>query len=413
MAEIKNPLIVVQSGGGGGGSTSDDVRFIDYDGTIIAQMSIAEAQALTELPEGPVHDIIAFDGWTHTLEEVNATTRKMDIGATYVSRNDERETIIKVRPGAQNATVAVNFTQDTERGVEIDWGDNTTPETFSGTGATINASHTYASPTFTGDPVYIRILPGKNVALELEVKQSNYIGVLLGECTLSGLGSQNISGGALMYLIVSKYMGTDTIWMQGASVVAVIIPPEVILEKLAMANCAMLQYAVAPKVKELGFVGSAAIRRVIIPDGTLRLYGTSQSMGAFNGCKALKEIVMNEDVQSFDGRCFNQIVLEEITFPTSVTTMPNEMIRSGVMLRMIFKDRSAMPTTGSGAFLATNASFGPIILDFTDCKQVPTLDSAFLGNYTNYYLIHVPASLETQWKAASNWNQYSSIIIGV
>src|SRR5574344_759931 len=45
------------SGGGGGGASAkwDDVTFIDYDGSVLYSYSLAEAQALTDLPMLPSH----------------------------------------------------------------------------------------------------------------------------------------------------------------------------------------------------------------------------------------------------------------------------------------------------------------------------------------------------------------------
>lgn len=45
-------------GGGGGGDivAEKDVKFYDYDGTLLYEYTIAEANALSELPELPTHD---------------------------------------------------------------------------------------------------------------------------------------------------------------------------------------------------------------------------------------------------------------------------------------------------------------------------------------------------------------------
>ena len=50
-------LSVDVAGGGGGGV---DVTFIDYDGSILYSYSLAEAQALTELPALPSHDGLVY-----------------------------------------------------------------------------------------------------------------------------------------------------------------------------------------------------------------------------------------------------------------------------------------------------------------------------------------------------------------
>ena len=58
-----------------------DVNFYDYDGTLLYSYTVEEAQGLTELPAGPEHDGLVFQKWNWSLEDVNALTRAMNIGA--------------------------------------------------------------------------------------------------------------------------------------------------------------------------------------------------------------------------------------------------------------------------------------------------------------------------------------------
>lgn len=93
---IKNPVTIVKQGGGGGGEIKEkDINFYDYDGTLLYSYTVAEAQALTELPALPNHsDLLTVngagevaatlvgDGWTHTLQEIKST-RLAYVGACY------------------------------------------------------------------------------------------------------------------------------------------------------------------------------------------------------------------------------------------------------------------------------------------------------------------------------------------
>ena len=62
-----------------------DVNFYDYDGRIIASYTLAEAQALTKLPDPPKHKGLVFQGWNWSLEDVNLLTDPMDIGPNYTT----------------------------------------------------------------------------------------------------------------------------------------------------------------------------------------------------------------------------------------------------------------------------------------------------------------------------------------
>ena len=53
----------IQTGGGSGSVSPKEVNFYDYDGTLVAAYTVAEAKALTALPDGPVHEGLVFQGW--------------------------------------------------------------------------------------------------------------------------------------------------------------------------------------------------------------------------------------------------------------------------------------------------------------------------------------------------------------
>ena len=59
-----------------GGSTPSvkrkDVNFYDYDGTLLHSYTLAETQALTELPELPSHDGLICQGWNWNLADIKA-----------------------------------------------------------------------------------------------------------------------------------------------------------------------------------------------------------------------------------------------------------------------------------------------------------------------------------------------------
>lgn len=59
----------IQAGGSSTPVSANDVTFYDYDGTVVASYSLAEAQALTALPDGPTHEGLIFQGWNYTLEK--------------------------------------------------------------------------------------------------------------------------------------------------------------------------------------------------------------------------------------------------------------------------------------------------------------------------------------------------------
>lgn len=121
------------------GAPAHGVTFYDYDGTILYSYSVKEARALTELPPAPTHDGIIFDGWTHTLEEVKAALKTLDVGAMYTSET----TRFVVNMPSDLLTMQISVEASAVGGVLINWGDGS--ESTNTTSGFYLFSHEYMS----------------------------------------------------------------------------------------------------------------------------------------------------------------------------------------------------------------------------------------------------------------------------
>lgn len=137
----------IQAGGGGTipAASSKDVNFYDYDGTLLYSYTLEEAQALTALPDGPAHDGLVFDRWNYSLESVKSLTMAMNIGAMYSTDDGTTRIYIHLEDGRTSPMLGIcpNGT------VTVDWGDDTEPDTLTGTSLTTvqwTPTHNYASP---------------------------------------------------------------------------------------------------------------------------------------------------------------------------------------------------------------------------------------------------------------------------
>ena len=158
------------SGGGGSGASANwnDVTFIDYDGSVLYSYSLAEAQALTELPTLPSHDGLVCQGWNWTLEAIKALNRPVTVGAMYIT--DDGATRLHIRIATVGRmTVPLYIGQTVSNGVSIDWGDGSAAKTLSGTGK-VHTSHTYAEP---GDYI-ISLMPQEGCTLSFGDGSSSY-----------------------------------------------------------------------------------------------------------------------------------------------------------------------------------------------------------------------------------------------
>lgn len=129
-------------------SEDNVVRFIDYDGEIIAEYSIAEANALQALPTPPAHERIIFEKWNHTLEEVQTTTHSLCVGALYITVDDAAYIKFFVTQETINISHAIRFYRLSTGTFNIDWGDGTNEDVdvvSTGTGYSASPAHYYSS----------------------------------------------------------------------------------------------------------------------------------------------------------------------------------------------------------------------------------------------------------------------------
>lgn len=134
--------IVVTAEGGGivAPAFAKDVNFYDYDGTLLYAYTLAEAQALTELPPLPEHDGLICQEWNWDLADIKAHNRKLTIGANYIT--DDGKTRLYIDMPKDSADVTFRFWQSVGNGVILDWGDGT--NTLQGaTAGNISFTHVY------------------------------------------------------------------------------------------------------------------------------------------------------------------------------------------------------------------------------------------------------------------------------
>ena len=227
--------------GGGGGTTSDvvmkDVNFYDYDWTLVASYTLAEAQALTTLPDGPTHDGLTFQGWNWSLADLKTANRKMNVGAMYIT--DDGATRLHIRIATiGRMTVPLYIGQTVANGVSIDWGDRSAIETLAGTG-NVNTSHTYAEP---GDYT-ISLIPQDGCTLSFGANSSSY-------CVMGATGN---NGKVYCNMLQEVYIGKNVTYISNYafqycySLASITIPDGVkYIDSAAFTNCYSLASITIP-----------------------------------------------------------------------------------------------------------------------------------------------------------------------
>ena len=348
----------VASGGGGGTTPSakpNDVTFIDYDGSILYSYTLAEARALTELPELPAHEGLVCQGWNWTLEAIKALNRPVTVGAMYIT--DDGATRLHIRIATVGRmTVPLYIGQTVSNGVSIDWGDGSAAKTISGTG-NVNTSHTYAEP---GNYV-ISLMPQDVCTLSFGYGSSSY-------CVM---GSTGVNGIVYCNMLQEVYVGKNV----------------TSIGNNAFQNC-------------------SSLASITIPTGV-----TSIGNYAFQNCISLASITIPTDVTSIGNYAFqNCSSLASITIPTGVTSIGNNAFFSCNSLASITIP-AGVTSIGNYAFFSC---YGMRYYDFSACTSIPALSNknAF-NNIPSDCQMLIPSALYNRWKAATNWTTYASKMVAV
>ena len=434
----------IQAGSGSGPSSpvsANDVTFYDYDGTIIASYSLEEAQGLTALPYGLIHDGLTFQGWNYTLEKVKAFTRPMNVGAIYTTNDGKTRLYIHIADKARS-TVPLYISQTVANGVTIDWGDESATETLAGTG-TVNMSHAYGAvgdftisltvndgctlgfghglssysimgATDTSGRVYCNMLQKVEIGSGVTSIESN---AFSGCYSLSSItipdGVTSIGDYAFSNCrSLSSITIPDGVTSIGAnaflyctSLPSITIPDGVTsIESNAFNSCYSLPSITIPdgvtSIGDYAFSGCYSLSSITIPDGL-----TSIGASAFSSCSSLSSITIPDGLTSIGSRAFQQCIsLSSITIPDGVTSIESNAFNSCYSLSSITIP-DGVTSIGASAF---SSCYGVAEYHLKPTTP-PTLSNpnAF-KNIPSDCIIYVPQGSLEAYKTATNWATYAS-----
>lgn len=370
-------------GSSAGGSVSEkDVNFYDYDGTLLHAYTVAEAQALTELPELPERDGLICQGWNYDLETIKEYNRAVNVGATYTTDDGTTRIYIHLEDGRTSPMLGVcpNGT------VTVDWGDGTEPDVLTGTSTSTvkwTPNHEYAAP---GDYVIQLTVSGK-IDLYGEYNSS----CLLRYASTTDSRNQ-IYQSALQKVEIGQNVErvNDYTFCNCFNLKSISIPKiGTTIKSYVFKNCYSLPCIIFPTsstthtISDYVAQNCYSLRTVIMPN-----VKTNIKPNAFENCCSLSSVTIPKGTYQINSYAFaNCASLSSITIPGSVTYF------------------------GSGAF---SKDYGIRYYDFTDFTNVHNLSttSAFENNSEDFE-IRVPAALYDEWIAATNWVKYADKIVAV
>ena len=353
------------------------VRVIDYDGTVLKQDHL-DGGATFKLPKNPSHAGLVFDGWSSpvTISNGVVTVGNSDItiGAMYHTASGLSEFDIS---GALTVTLNMDGTKN--------WGDGTSDT---------STTHTYAS---AGD--YTITCNGSTMTTSsssgLFGQNSNTPCPYVKDVRL-GSNVTSIGEYAFQYC----YSLTSTMIPEGVTSI----------DTYAFASCYSLTSITIPSsvtsIDSSVFGNCSSLTSITIPEGVISI-----GSYAFNGCFSLISIIIPEGVTSIDDRMFtNCTSLRSITIPEGVISIDTYAFAGCPSLTSITIP-SSVTSIGSNVFSSCHSI---LEYDFSNSAAVPTLSdtNAFTG-INKICKIKVPVSLESQWKAETNWSTYADYIVGV
>ena len=306
---VPNPVSIIDTVDENGGTVRristgrGGVSFLDYDGTVVAFKTKAEINAMSsdsDLPANPSHTGLVAQGWNRTVTQLKAQLTAMPeqqvyVGQMYVTQSGKTEIDVVMQEGRLSPimTICVNGT------VSIDWGDNTTPDTVTGT----------------------------SESTRLEVGPHNYASA--GDYTIK----ISVTSGSFAFYGTTSYTLLRKNTTQN--------------ENIVYANC-VKKIRLGTGISHLwnyAFYNCRSLTSVTIPSSV-----TSIEANAFQNCYSLTSVTIPSSVTSIGSTVFqNCYSLTSVTFPSSVTSIGNNEFQNCYSLTSVTIP-SSVTSIGNNAF---------------------------------------------------------------
>ena len=282
----------IQTGGGTTPGAPGDITFYDYDGTIVTSWTLAELATKTALPDYPSHEGLTCQGWNWSLADLKTTNRKMNVGATYITDDGKTRIYIRLEEGRTSPMLGVcpNGT------VTVDWGDETTPDTLTGTSTTTvkwTPNHAYAAP-------------------------GEYVIKLTVDGTMGFYGDLGSGGAILRYSSGSD--NRNSVYRNSVQKIEIGNGVTSIKQNAFNACYSLISITIPnsiTSIEESTFNTCSSLSSITIPNSV-----TSIGNSAFYGCSSLSLITIPNSVTSIGTAAFNGCYsLSPITIPNSVTSI--------------------------------------------------------------------------------------------
>ena len=352
------------------------VRFLDYDGTVVETYTAKEFATLTELPANPTHEGLTSQGWNWSLADAKtyvADNGVLDIGQMYVTSDGKTRLYISLPEGRTSPILQLYLNANSE--LDIDWGDSSTHSTFTSTTANYKSErHEYSS---SGDYVIaITVVSGGFV---LQSSSASNVSLILSNGNNSSSSPDLAYNNAIKKIEIGNGVTSigDKAFQRCYSLSSITIPDSVTnIGQAAFQRCYSLSSITIPdsvtSIANYAFNGCYALSSVIIPDSV-----TNIGNNDFSDCYSLSSITIPNSVTNIGQAAFQSCYsLSSITIPNSVTSIKGGAF-SGCAYMSFIKFESETPPTVKYPNAWSDVSTSTVI-------YVPALVSNRYMDSTNY-----------------------------
>lgn len=396
-------IAAIDGGGGGGGEVGKgNVRFVDFDGTIIKKWSIDDVNMASELPTNPTHDGLTSQGWNWTLSDIQAYMSSypqatLTVGQMYTTSDGSTRIYVEFPEDTPNnrMTFPLVFGASDGYSAQIDWGDGDI-STSESTGLQAY-EHTYMQP---GEYV-ITISTNGSIYFGGSEIESDTTSCIFGARDTAHLYNAN--------RVKRIELGANVNSIEGhafagcCSLRAITLPDTAYsVGAEALDGCSALAALILPAnvngVPRGLCKGCVSLRAVSIPHGS-----ASISESAFSGCTSLDSVAVPPGVTMIEQYSFESCqALASATIPDGISSIGECAFQGCVTLAAVTVP-SGVSTIGSMAFEACGSIGAYRVKAYTP----PALQSASDITVPNDCIIYVPGGCMSDYASAYGWEDYS------
>ena len=395
-----------------------EVRFIDYDGTILKTDYVDSGNAATP-PDNPdrTSEGLTFVEWNNSYNNI---THDLDVGATYETTDGKTHAFIKVSDLIKQNLVQIILNVSNSLELTVDWGDGSSPTVRQSSG------NEYISHNYTvADDYEITIWissgtgtygfgGGTTTSIFCEQEPECLQKIYIGE-NVTNIGDYAFwNNNQLEKIMIPKTITSinQYVCYNCRALKAFIIPNGItVINQYALYYCPSIKYHVLPMsittINQWSLYYRPSSDKIIVPDNINTIY----ERGFSSHTSVIKLVLPNKSISYGNAVYYGALILsEEIIVSNFLTIIPLYHFSSYYACPK-FTFLGDITTVSAYAFYRC---YNCKEFDFTNCSTVPILDhiNAF-DSIQKTCIIKVPAALETAWKAATNWSTYADYIIGV